>query len=359
MIDRDGKSFERTRNPLWEGIRSFFRELLYRDVWLAGLLLGLASAVRIVAPIIGVIIFAYILVYKKWQVLPRFLAYGVIAFCFMIVFWPYLWPDPVGRLLESFSNSIDYPGVHLTLFKGVLFDSPDIPDSYLPVLLAIQLTETTLLLVFVGIFSFVKRPRWDILALVLIWFVLPVTALILGQVDLYNNFRQVFFILPPIFLIAGLGLDRLLTIIKRPVIRYAMLVLILLPALYANITLYPYQYIYYNQLVGGVGGAYRKFELDYWDLAFREAQLYVNQHASANANVFVDKSPYIMQAFARPDLVFNQFGGKNFTKYDYIIVSTAQNADKRFEKFPTVFVVSRSGVPLAYVKEAPGNNLKN
>jgi hypothetical protein len=59
------------------------------------------------------------------------------------------------------------------------------------------------------------------------------------------------------------------------------------------------------------------------------------------------------QKFARPDLIFNAFGGrkKNWQKYDYIVVSTAANSDERFAEFPTVFVVRREGVPLVYVKK--------
>jgi hypothetical protein len=312
--------------------------------------LGFSSAVRIAAPLIGVIVLVYILLSRKWQVLPRFLAYGLIAFCFMVIFWPYLWLDPVGRLLASVLSSAQFPGVRVTLFKGVLFNAEDVPRSYLPVLLVVQLTETTLLLALVGVFSFLKRFRWDFVALVLIWFALPFAVVILARVNLYNNFRQLFFILPPIFLTAGLGLDWLLTVVRRPVTRYLILFLVLLPGLYANIKLHPYQYVYYNQLAGGVSGAYRYFELDYWNLAFREAQLYVNQTATENANIYVDKSKYVAQTFARPDLIFNAFGAKDWKNYDFIIVSTAGNLDERFARFPTVFVVEREGVPLAYVK---------
>jgi hypothetical protein len=350
MVERGGKSFQATGNPLWDGIRSFFKEFLSGDVWLAGLVLGFSSAVRIAAPLIGVIVLVYILLSRKSQVLPRFLAYGLIAFCFMVIFWPYLWLDPVGRLLASVLSSAQFPGVRVTLFKGVLFNAEDVPRSYLPVLLVVQLTETTLLLALVGVFSFLKRFRWDFVALVLIWFALPFAVVILARVNLYNNFRQLFFILPPIFLTAGLGLDWLLTVVRRPVTRYLILFLVLLPGLYANIKLYPYQYVYYNQLAGGVSGAYRYFELDYWNLAFREAQLYVNQTATENANIYVDKSKYVAQTFARPDLIFNAFGAKDWKNYDFIIVSTAGNLDERFARFPTVFVVEREGVPLAYVK---------
>lgn len=353
MVDRNGKSFQGTGRPLLDGIRSFLAQFLCADVWLAGLLLGFSSAIRIGAPLIGVVILAYILFGRKWQAVPRFLAYGLIAFFFMILFWPYLWPNPVGRLIGSILNSAHYPDVHSTLFRGTVVDSQHVPLLYLPVLLLAQLTETTLLFVLVGIFSLLKKFRWDLVTLVLIWFALPAAGIILMRVSLYNNFRQVFFILPPLFLIAGVGLDWLFQLIQRPVIRVLLLFLILLPGLYANVILYPYQYIYYNQLVGGVKGAYRVFELDYWDLAFKEAQSHINQTADANANIFVGDSKPSAQKFARPDLIFNAFGGrkKNSQKYDYIIVSTAADSDEKYSEFPTIFVVEREGVPFVLVKK--------
>ncbi len=353
MVDRGEGSFQSTGRPLSDGVRAFFRQFLCADVWLAGMLLGFTSAIRVAAPLVGLVLLVYILFSRRWQQLPRLLAYGLIAFCFMIVFWPYLWPDPFGRLLGSILNSAQYPDIHVTLFNGTLFDSRAIPRLYLPVLLVVQLTETTLLLIVVGVVSFLKKLHWDLIALLIIWFILPAAAVIFRQVSLYNNFRQVFFVLPPLFLLAGLGLDWLLSLARRPVIQYGIIFLIILPGLYANIKLYPYQYVYYNQIAGGVNGAYRVFELDYWSLAFKEAQSYVNQTAGENANIFVGDSKPSAQTFARPDLVLNALGSrrKNWETYDYIIVSTAQNDDEKFAEFPTVFVVEREGIPLVYVKK--------
>ena len=353
MIDRSEKSSTTTGQSPRDGIRDFFRQFLYLDVWLAGLALGFASAIRIAAPLVGLVILAYILVSRKGQALPRFCAYGVIAFCSMIVMWPYLWPDPLGRLVGSLLHSANYPDTHLTLFRGALYDANQIPITYLPVLLIVQLTETTLLLIGMGAVLLLKKIRWDLAALLVIWFVLPALAILLLRVNLYDNVRQVFFILPPLFLIAGLGLDGLLSMVRRPLIRVLALLVILIPGLYANVTLYPYQYVYYNQLAGGLRGAYRVFELDYWHLAYKEAQIYVNQTASPNANIFVGNSKPSAQTFARSDLIFNAFGGRrrNWEKYDYIIVSTAENDDEKFGEFGTVFVVERGGVPLVYVKK--------
>ena len=353
LVDREETYVRATGRPVLDTIRSFFRQFLRADVWLAGFLLGYASAIRIAAPLIGLVVLGYILVSRRWQMLPRLFAYGLIALCFMFLFWPYLWADPVGRLAEVLLNSANYPDVHLTLFRGALVDAQHTPRSYLPVLLAIQLTETTLLLMLVGAVALLKKFPWDLVVLISIWFVLPVLALVGMRVNLYNNFRQVFFILPPLFLIAGLGLDWLFTHIRHPVTRTLILLLLILPGLYANSRLYPYQYIYYNQLAGGLRGAYRVFELDYWNLAFREAQGYVNQHADPNANVYAGNAKQTAQTFARSDLVFNAEGGRkrDWSDYDYIIVSTAQNDDEEYAGLPTVFVVEREGVPLVYVKQ--------
>jgi hypothetical protein len=353
MVDRGEKSLPESDESWLNNLRAFLRQFFCADVWLAGFVLGFASAIRIAAPLIGVVILAYILLARKWHIWPRFLAYGMIAFFFMILFWPYLWPDPVGRLMGSISNSAYYPDVHQTLFNGLLIDSQHVPLSYVPILMILQLTETTLLLLLIGVFSMLKKLRWDLLALLLIWFAVPVVGTVLMDVNLYNNLRQLFFIFPPLFLVAGLGLDRLLTRIQRPNFRFLVLFLILLPGLYANIKLYPYQYIYYNQLIGGVHGAFRVYEMDYWDLAFKEAQSYINQTAGISANIFAGDSKPSAQTFARPDLIFNAYGGrkKSLDKYDYIIIGTAGNADQKFSDFQTVFVVERDGVPFVYVKK--------
>lgn len=78
--------------------------------------------------------------------------------------------------------------------------------------------------------------------------------------------------------------------------------LILLPGLYGIIDGHPYQYIYYNQLVGGVEGAARQYELDYWCTSYREAMEFVNAVAAEGAVVAVQHPESAANAFARKDL---------------------------------------------------------
>jgi hypothetical protein len=189
MIDRSDQEAVLSNNKsIAAGIRSIFRQLLSIDVWLAGFALGFTSAIRLVAPLIGVVVFIHVVITRKWHAWPRLLAYGLVAFGFMILFWPYVWPDPFGRLLASIGHCVTYPGTHLTLFRGVVYDANEIPRSYLPVLLAIQLTEPTLVLIGIGVFALLKKLKWDLVSLVAIWFAVPFAASILLGVNLYNNF---------------------------------------------------------------------------------------------------------------------------------------------------------------------------
>ena len=118
---------------------------------------------------------------------------------------------------------------------------------------------------------------------------------------------------------------------------------------------HPYQYIYYNRLVGGVNGAYRQYELDYWATSYREATLYLNAEAPLNSKVLVVGPRRIFMNYAREDL--NQ---EWFTIEDledtidpvYVIISTRYNDDlTQFPDAEVVYRVSRDGGVLAVVKQ--------
>jgi hypothetical protein len=43
------------------------------------------------------------------------------------------------------------------------------------------------------------------------------------------------------------------------------------PGVLGILTLHPYEYTYFNSLVGGTDGASRRYETDYWCTSYREA----------------------------------------------------------------------------------------
>ena len=210
--------------------------------------------------------------------------YAGIALAMMLATWPYLWPDPIARLIESWHVMSQYPWPGQVLFNGQYYRSFDLPRSYLPVLLAIQITEPIWPLFFFSL-ALLWKNKYLLIA-TLLWLVLPLAALIISR-SLYDNFRQVIFILPPVFFVCGLGMDWLFRRL-RPAHRPRLDRGRADPSgIIAGIQLHPYEYIYYNSLIGGVPGAQGRFETDYWATSYRAAMDYVNGIAPANGKIFV------------------------------------------------------------------------
>jgi hypothetical protein len=134
------------------------------------------------------------------------------------------------------------------------------------------------------------------------WLFIPLFLAILVQPPLYDNFRHFLFIVPPAFVIAGLGIAAVLDRLKSPAWKLVFLVAVLLPGVYWLFQLHPYQYVYYNALVGGPGGSFRRFETDYWALSYREATDYLNEVATPGARVVVWGPDHVVKRYAREDL---------------------------------------------------------
>jgi hypothetical protein len=239
------------------------------------------------------------------------------------------------------------------LFNGVQYESTDIPRSYLPVLLGIQLTEPVWVLFFAGltvaIAGFVKRREYvELLVLTLVWFVLPLAGFILSRTPLYDNFRQIFFILPPVFLMAAIVFDK----IKGVALQTALIALVVLPGVIGIIRLHPYEYIYYNSIVGGEPGAFRRFELDYWGTSYREAADWLNETAPPDGNIWVDGPAHLLDLYLREDLnLYSTYEAERAEKYDYGVFTTRYDLDRTsFPNAKIVHEIERSEALLTVIK---------
>jgi hypothetical protein len=263
------------------------------------------------------------------QAVPALAMYAVLALVTTYLTWPYLWMNPVGRFFESLNEMALYPWAGTTLFNGIEYKSTGLPYIYLPVLLAIQLTEPVWVLAIAGwvaaIVGGVRGGKRGLVALSLLWFVIPFVAFIVFRVALYDNFRQILFILPPIFLMAGVAIEKL----KNINWQIALISVCLIPSAVGIGTLYPYEYIYYNSFVGGVEGAQGRFETDYWAISYREAAEYVSGVASPNANIWVEGPAQSFALFAREDLKIYSTGEPDRADhYEYVVATTRYEIDK-------------------------------
>jgi hypothetical protein len=225
----------------------------------------------------------------------------------------------------------------------------------MPLLLAIQLTEPVWILFFSGlavaIFGLLRKREeaGELLALTLVWFVLPLITFMILRPTLYDNFRQTFFILPPIFFITGLAFDQ----IRKPVLRAALIVFVALPGVVSLVRLHPYEYAYYNQFLGGVDAAVDRFELEYWATSYRESAREANRIAPANANVWVDGPAHLFSRFARPDFhIYSPQEPERADHYDLVVTLARYDLEKTsFPEAPIVYRVMRDGAVFAIIRK--------
>jgi hypothetical protein len=152
--------------------------------------------------------------------------------------------------------------------------------------------------------------------------------------------------------VAGLALQYIWEKLHTRGILFAGLSLILLlPGLYWDTALHPYEYIYYNNLVGGVEGAFREYELDYWETSNKEAMEYLNQIAPQNAVVVVKGAYQSARTYARKDLtVVNYVEGVD-SQADYAILSTQFFVDAAtYPDSPVIHQVTRGSAVLTVIK---------
>ncbi|HET6822650.1 MAG TPA: hypothetical protein VFH34_08370, partial [Anaerolineales bacterium] len=236
---------------------------VFGSVLAAGIILGLTVSVRIFGVWAGVLVAGYMVWKSGLKAWLALMTYAGIAILAMYLTWPYLWPDPIGHFWETIQIMSQHPWPGTVLFNGMEYPASDLPASYMPLLLAIQLTEPVWVLFFVGfamaVFGFVRKQGElrELLVFTLVWFALPLATFVILRPTLYDNFRQTFFILPPIFFMAGLAFD----LVQKPILQGALIVLVALPGLIASASLHPYEYVYYNQFIGGVREAVDRFEL--------------------------------------------------------------------------------------------------
>lgn len=341
------------------------RLLRQRQPWLAALTLGAASAIRSLGPFSGLLV-----VLGGWQragrrALPAAALYLALAGLVTLLAWPGLWRAPISTYLAASSEASDFTWEGKVRFAGQDYAVGELPIHYLPTLVALQLSEPVLPLAGLGLVAGLLRlrrapARWPVAGLLAAWLLLPPLAAVGLGSTLYDNFRHFLFVLPPLFLLAGLGLQTLferlagLARLTR-LAQAALLILSLLPGLVALVELHPYQYIYYNQLVGGTAGAFRRFESDYWATSYREATNFLNATAPPGAAVVAWGPDHLVQRYARPDLLVLDY---RRVREDlpagplYAVLSSRH--DKDLSLFPgstVVYRVERGGAILAVVKQ--------
>jgi hypothetical protein len=327
--------------------------------YLAAVVFGMAIAIRSMALFAGLLVVAYSLARAGPRITILMTLYFGAAGLTAYALWPQLWGSPASMITASLDRTIQFPQLHRTLFEGVTLLSDSMPPRYLPELMAIQFTLPALLLIAIGFAaaarSAIGRGAGTLLAGILaLWALVPFVAVVVFGVPIYNYFRHVLFMMPPLFVVAAIGIERVWRLVPvrwgGPVLAVALL----LPGIWAIGQLHPYEYGYFNEFVGGVRGAYGRFMSDYWCTSLREAMSYVNANAPPSAAIAVTGPESNAIPFAREDLRVRDdaemLSNEDFQPVMILGCAWSTIDPAFFPDAPLLWTVEREGVPLAVVK---------
>ncbi|MFK7969719.1 MAG: GtrA family protein [Bacteroidia bacterium] len=273
------------------------------------------------------------------KTLLLFFSFSFAWVLFTIAMWPYLWENTWEHFSYAFTQMKRYNWNGQVLFEGSFIKPDDLPWYYAPkyMLMSIPLVYTVMMLVgivlgSVGSIRNLFRPTWtSAVRLDLICLGLglgPLLAVWLLDSILYDGWRQLFFIYPPLLLLAVGGFHRWRSYCKKRIEQAAfrmgyaaawgMMALGLVSSLVYIIQAHPNQQAYFNAFASSKPKL--QYEMDYWGLSFKQGWERIAE-AHPEDTVTVCVAPYL------PGLYNYEFALDTTTRQHILITGDLKKAD--------------------------------
>ncbi len=187
-----------------------------------------------------------------------------------LLFWPYGLQAPFSNPLKALGEMSNFSTGIRMLFNGEHLWSDELPWYYIPKWIGISAPLFLLagLILFI-VFYFMKFKKINnvLLGMVAFTAIFPVAYAIYKHSSLYDGMRHFLFVYPMLIVLCAWGWHQLMKLdLQKSAKLGTSIVLALLVALPTiwMIRNHPHQYTYFNELSGGLKGAYGKYETDYW-----------------------------------------------------------------------------------------------
>ena len=236
-----------------------------------------------------------------------------LAFFLMVIRWPFLQTDFINNFLFVIKGAKDFIWDGKMLYMGNFILNPIIYDG----------------------------PRHFI-------FLLPLVGMLASLIfiDLITYFREL-----------KKGTKKIFVFLITSAVFVNILVVII-----DVLNLYPYQYIYFNRLIGGLSGAYKNFETDYWGASFKEAVTWLKTNEARSSGVpgvhgekytiYSCADPYISTPYFTDNMIYV----KDITQAEYFICYSRTNDNVKIlenagltENAELIHTIERENVPLNFI----------
>jgi hypothetical protein len=356
-----------------------------RDIVAFGLLAGAALGMRVLGLLLVIYIGFAIVLYlprsgsdyrARWRFViessVRLLPALLLAYVIMIMAWPWAALAPLNpiRGLLAFSE-YQYP--IRTVLAGQVYEMANTPRLYVPIYILIRVPLVTLFgaalaMVFAlapRLFAGANRPQRRDIALVSLTVFFPLACQVICHGPAFTGLRHFLFVIPALAVLAGIGLDAAVTALaaRGRLAAFSGLAAVTACFVWNAVTLvrlHPYEYLFYNRMVGGLEGASRHYDLDYWFNSMPEAlnQLEAYLRRTEPGNTVLPTQIYSV-AVCGERLSFDKtvtlpqlhWDFKHeWNESEFFIAPTHMNCDGDLDG-KVIGTVERLGVTIAYIKD--------
>jgi tetratricopeptide (TPR) repeat protein len=278
-----------------------------------------------------------------WTYVKPVLILLILGYTAGVLPWPYALQSPLEHPFKVLSEFSNYSTSLRQLYEGKLYDSDLLPAAYLARYLFITMPLFTLLgmLLFLVLqFMNVKSFKLDVF-LMLFAAIFPILYIYIQKSNVYGGLRQILFTIPPLVVLGTYGFYLLEQRIRS--FRFAGMavpaaagLLLVLPASFIARN-HPLEYIYFNELNGGVKGAYGKYEMDYYLASLKpSSEWLINEVISKNPDkkytiltYGMDHVRYYFRKYPNVHVGYTRYDDRSKADWDYSIFYNAHMDKER------------------------------
>ncbi|HPF52012.1 MAG TPA: tetratricopeptide repeat protein [Draconibacterium sp.] len=347
-----------------------------------GLILGTSFAISNRVP--GVMLYAYFLFYafifyvayigrkefwKIWKFRSDILRFSmwavgivIISYGMSLLIWPYGLRNPfmaIPNVLEHFSK---IPVNMTTIFDGVQDLSNKMSRYYAPIYLLIgtPLFIAIGILIYIVLLPFKASKLSPAMIFILFTAIFPVAYIVYKNANLYSGMRHLLFIVPSFVLVATAGWVAIVNKFQKSykLIPLSLLFILFMLPLRHMIVNHPNQYVYFNELIGGMKGGYANYDMDYFYNSIKSGSdwLMENEDMKDDSIIVITNASYAGYFDGQHNVKMNYCRYYDTSKedWDYAIYSNVfirreQLLNKRFPPVGTIHTIDVDGYPVAVV----------
>ncbi len=299
-----------------------------RKKYYLGITLGIVFGLAICIRFIGYSLFLIYGIYSLFKILNdhkllkdtliQLLIVFVVSHLIIVFIWAGLGVNYLSSLLNMLSLNTRFSYFDdLIFYKGMFFTKETRPWDYLFVYFVLTTSILLLMLFSFSLAFFKSLKKYSLYIFCVLALVINVLLYLFLKPYIYNGMRHFLYLIPLVVMCGVLFINEFSIKLKSnyKIIFFLTIFTYLILLVFNLVKLYPHQYIYFNEIAGGVKNAYLRYDSDYWGTTYKDAVAYVLSSSD------IKKDNLKVYTCSVPSAV------KNYSKGIFLVVDNIEDAN--------------------------------